>query len=197
MSKISNVKLEDFSEDPVRHIQDWFDRLGKLSANKDLHGLKLLIEKFPEWILEVDEGGWDSLFIVSALGFTDGVSLFIHHGADVNRKAADGSTSFHAAVGPGHIGSALKIMDAGGDPTLQDKIGLSPMMMVCDKGAADLFKIIFDKYPQSIMGEDKEGRGCYAYANEKGHLEITSIISDDRMRKVLPKHIPERVVTRV
>ena len=71
------------------------------------------------------------------------------------------------------------------------------MMMICDKGATDLFKIIFDKYPQSIKGKDKKGKECYNFAFEKGHLEITSIINDDRMRQVLPKHIKDRAMVKI
>lgn len=198
MSKISNVKFKNNKEETIRHINDWFVCLGKLSSNKDINGLKVLIEKFPNWILAVDEGGWDGLFVMSSLGFSEGVSLFIDHGADVNRKAADGSTAFHAVVGPEHVGAALKIIEAGGDPSIQDNVGLTPMMMVCDKGLTNLFKIILNKHPQSIIGKDKKDRDCYTYANERGNHEIISIINDDRMRRavsgvVVKAHVMSRI----
>ncbi|MCX7024261.1 MAG: ankyrin repeat domain-containing protein [Spirochaetes bacterium] len=93
--------------------------------SKHLNEVELLVECGAGTELQSEDRGYSPLMDAVKVGTPEIIAYLLSIGVDTNLVSKDGQTALIIAVGRNDIETARKLLDAGADPDLADKLGLS------------------------------------------------------------------------
>jgi len=129
--------------------------LFKAVAKGNIEALGILMEETVNSEVE-DFNGHCPLHAAAYFGFNKNhqkcMKVLIKSGADVNRRDMSGRTPLHWAACWGNIKSIDILLDAGADPCLPDKDGVTPVDLARKK-----------EIPAALLGEAEEGKHLADY----------------------------------
>ncbi len=89
------------------------------------------------------EGG-SALTMAAERGDRAAVSALIEQGADVDARAADGTTALHWAVRGDYLETARALLGAGASATATDRYGITPLYLAAMNGSAAMISSLLD-----------------------------------------------------
>eukprot|EP00040_Diaphanoeca_grandis_P036807 m.236616 g.236616 ORF g.236616 m.236616 type:complete len:775 (-) comp33689_c0_seq2:18-2342(-) len=84
------------------------------------------------------------------------VDALIAAGINVNAKDAYGRTALHIAAAHGNTPAVTRLMAAGADPIVEDKMGVSPVQYAINSFYMNVARIIAAEAPPNVVSEPEE-----------------------------------------
>jgi ankyrin repeat protein len=122
------------------NIVDLFLKAGFIPDSRDKHGVpllclaarnkhkavaELLLERGASIDLQSEDRGYSALMDASLSGSPELVALFLSRGAQTDLVSKDGQTALIVAVGRNDVETSRLLIEAGANPDIADKLGLS------------------------------------------------------------------------
>ncbi|XP_027009360.2 KN motif and ankyrin repeat domain-containing protein 3-like isoform X1 [Tachysurus fulvidraco] len=96
---------------------------------------------------------------------------------DVNTRAGQvGQTALHLAVRHGRASTVKLLLAHGANVNTQDQAGTTALISACDRGHADIVRILLQDPDCDVNLTDKGGRSALSLATQASHTEIADLL---------------------
>ncbi|KAG9273682.1 KN motif and ankyrin repeat domain-containing protein 4-like [Astyanax mexicanus] len=97
--------------------------------------------------------------------------------SDVNARAGQvGQTALHLAVRHGRVSTVQLLLAQGANINAQDRAGTTALISACDRGHADIVRILLEDPDCDVNLTDKGGRSALSLATQASHTEIADLL---------------------
>src|SRR5579871_739476 len=97
--------------------------------------------------------------------------------ADVNSPMADGTTALHWAVRADDLETSQLLLQAGANPKIADRHGVTPLSLACLNGNATMVKALLDS-GAPVDSTDGQGETALITASRTGNTEAVKLLLD-------------------
>ena len=138
--------------------------------------VELIINKFPEAMLQRDRHGRTSLMLASRLGLEKPVALIISRDKQtVHHLDRNGQNSLMLAAIGGHLKVVHILLEFGGEGQLkiEDNKGMTSLLYAAEHGKVRLVEYLMNRMRRSqVSRRDRRERTCLMLAAKNGHLDV-------------------------
>lgn len=142
--------------------------------------LTLLIFKDPQAINEYSADGFTPLGLACYFGHEEIARFLVLKGANVNLPSENGFNAFplHAATSNNHYNLAKMLLEAGAQPNVCQKSGVTPLHSAAQAGNIEMIILLLE-HGADVTIRMEGGKLPADLAAEKGFQEIADILKDD------------------
>lgn len=145
------------------------------ARNGDRHGVKRILEQYPQLIDAVDSKGCTPILSACAHGHMKVAVMLAEKGANINAKDKNMRTALHYACAFGRLDVATLLTEKDADLNLKEKNGWTPFHLACDTGSTTVASLLADK-GANINIQDNHGYTALHYACAYARSEIATLL---------------------
>jgi ankyrin repeat protein len=140
------------------------------ASEGDVGEVERLVGQDPGLLDVGDDESWTPLMHAAAEGHVRVVRWLLDKGAAINERAIRGFTAFCLACFNGRTAVVMMLLEGGGDPTIADNDGRTPLMHASSRGHLEVVRLLLG-HPSAkatINHRNRHGETALVLASYKG-----------------------------
>jgi ankyrin repeat protein len=151
----------------------------------DLETVKELVQKDPQLVTAVDDGGYSPLHKAAYNNFPHIAEYLVSQGADLNASSGSGSTPLHGAAYYGHPEMVRLLVEWGAEFDVENAGGYTPLLSAGAGDHAEIVRILVGS-GANMNASSADGRTPLFQAVWNADVELTGFLLDHGAEADIP-----------